>query len=79
MDEDMSPSFLRNASWGWVKRGCGRRLDCSWYGLDALVVGGFFVEIDSYAIAISCCADSMSGNSMGLILDARGSLIFHSP
>jgi hypothetical protein len=49
-------------------------LDCSWYGSDALVAGVFFVEIESYAIAIACCANSTSGNSMGLILDARGSL-----
>ena len=51
-------------------------MDCSWSGLDVLVVGGFFVEIDSYAIAILCCANSTSGNSMGLILDARGSYFF---
>jgi len=48
-------------------------LDCSWYDSDVLVDGGFFVEIDSYAIAILCYASSSSGNSMGLILDARGS------
>jgi len=28
-------------------------LDCSWTGEDVLIVGGFFVEIDSYAIALS--------------------------
>jgi hypothetical protein len=52
MDEDMSPSFLRDVSWDWVRWACRRCLDCSWYDLDVLVVEGFFVEIDSYAIAI---------------------------
>jgi len=46
--------------------------------VDVLVVGGFFVEIDSYAIAISSYADSTSGNSMGLILDARGFIFLES-
>jgi len=48
-------------------------LDCSWCDVDVLVVGGFFVEIDSYAIATSNCVNRTSGNTMGLILDARGS------
>lgn len=33
-----------------------------------------FVEIDSYAIALSYHANGVRGNSMGLILDARSSL-----
>ena len=53
-------------------------MDCSWCDEDVLVVGGFFVEIDSYAIAILSYANSTRGNSMGLILDARGSLCFGS-
>jgi hypothetical protein len=51
-------------------------LDCSWHDVDVLVVGGTFVEIDSYAIAILHYANSTSGNSMGLILDARGFIFF---
>ncbi len=43
--------------------------------MDILVIGAFFVEIHSYAIASLCYANSTSGNSMGLILDARGSFL----
>jgi len=46
--------------------------------VDVLAVGDFFVEIDSYAIAILSYANSTSGNSMGLILDARGFIFLES-
>ena len=54
-------------------------MDCSWYDLDALAAGGYFVETESYAIAVLCYANSSSGNSMGLILDARGPLFPQGP
>jgi hypothetical protein len=46
--------------------------------VDVLAIGDFFVEIDSYAIAILSYANSTSGNSMGLILDARGFIFLES-
>jgi hypothetical protein len=53
MDEDMSPSSLRKVFWDRRRWICGRCLDCSWRHGGVLVVGGFFVETESYAIASS--------------------------
>jgi hypothetical protein len=75
MDEDMSPIFLamflvtrRNGIVGgdWTVLGI---MGCSgsW---------NLFVEIDSYAIAFLAVQAASWGNSMGLILDARGSSLF---
>ena len=59
MDDDTSPLFFGDSSWGWGKWACGRLRDCSWIIVDVLVAGGFFVEIESYAIA--CLAASVVG------------------
>ena len=52
MDEDMSPSLFGDVFLGLERWDCGRRLACSWIGGHVLVVGGFFVEVDSYAIVL---------------------------
>ena len=75
MDEDMSPSFLSDVFWDWGRGDCGRCLDCSWAGEDVLVVGGFLVEIDSYAIAFSTMRVSGGVTRWGLFL-MRGVHIF---
>lgn len=72
MDEDMSPSLSCDVFPDLVRRVCGRCVACSRTRGHVPVVGGIFVEIDSYAI-VPGVACSAGDNSMGLILDARSS------
>ena len=74
MDEDKSPRFLGKVLLVLVdlslQEASGlflESMEMFWY------IGGFFVKIDSYAIAHCPVQTGVMSNSMGLILDARGS------
>ena len=80
MDEDMSPSFSAKGfilDWEHGLVG-GERTEIGSGGMFVGRRNVFFVESDSYANAFPCCASSGRGNSMGLILEARSSLLFGS-